>query len=254
LKDKEENTLRMSKTLSCLLIVMLFIPVATLHAAPPAQGGVAIITSPQDNAILRGVVSITGTATHPDFWRYDFFYAPDPNSTGDWIFIEVHENMVNNGPLGTWDTTLIPDGVYQLRLRVIRRDSNYIEYIVHQVSIANRQSTETLTPEATPTSLPTPTPLPPTPTVAIEQPPTAIPRPTSTPYAAGTPRPTRVDGDDSLIGITSGGLGRAFCYGAGLAVGIFVLLGVLTLMRSTVFRLARRIRRRVKSSRQKDYP
>jgi len=244
----------MKKTLSCLLFIALFIPVTALHAAPPAQGGIAIITSPQDNAIIRGVVSVTGTATHPDFWRYDLFYAPDPNPTGDWIFIEVHENMVNNGPLGTWDTTLIPDGVYQLRLRVIRRDSNYIEYIVHQISIANRQPTETPTPEATPTPLPAPTPLPPTPTVVIEQPPTATPRPTPTPSAAGTSQPTRVVRDDSLIGISAGGLGRAFCYGAGLAVGIFVLLGVLALLRRIIVWLARRIWRWVRSARRKGHP
>ncbi|MBC7251501.1 MAG: hypothetical protein H5T62_14610, partial [Anaerolineae bacterium] len=112
----------MKKLSFCLILIALLIPATTSIASPPTQEGIAIITSPQDNAIIRGVVSITGTATHPDFWRYDLFYAPDPNPTGDWIFIEVHENMVNNGPLGTWDTTLVPDGVYQLRLRVIRRD------------------------------------------------------------------------------------------------------------------------------------
>ncbi|MDY7039331.1 MAG: hypothetical protein SVX38_00555 [Chloroflexota bacterium] len=240
--------MRIHKTLSRLLLIVLFISATTSYAAPPAQDGAAIITSPQDNAIIRGVVSITGTATHPSFWRYDLFYAPDPNPTGDWIFIEVHENMVNSGPLGTWDTTLVPDGVYQLRLRVIRSDSNYVEYIVHQISIANRQPTETPTPEATPTALSTPTPPPPTPTVVIEQPPTATPRPTSTPYSVGTPRPTPAFDDDSLIGISTGGLGRSFCYGAGLAVGIFVLLGILVMLRSIIARLARRIWRWARSS------
>lgn len=244
----------MKKLFFFLLLIALFIPTATSSAAPPAQGVVAVITSPQDNSTIRGIVSITGTATHPDFWRYDLFYAPDPNPTGDWIFIEVHENMVDNGALGTWNTTLVPDGVYQLRLRVIRRDSNYIEHIVSRVSIANRQPTETPTPEATTTPLPTPTPLPPTPTVVIEQPPTATPRPTPTLSAGRTPQPTRVVRDDVLIGISAGGLGRAFCYGAGLAVGIFVLLGVLAMLRGTVIWLARRIRRLLRSTRQKEHP
>jgi hypothetical protein len=244
----------MKKFLFCLMVTALFIPTAISRAAPLNQGGVALITSPQDNAVIRGVVSVTGTATHPDFWRYDLFYAPDPNPTGDWVFIEVHETMVNNGQLGTWDTTLIPDGVYQLRLRVIRRDSNYIEYIAHQISIANRQPTETPTPEATLTPLPTPTPLPPTPTVVIEQPPTATPRSRPTLSASSTPQPTLASSDDSLIGISASGLGRAFCYGAGLTVGVFVLLGVLVLLRSTVLGLGRRIRRRVRSIRQKERP
>ena len=89
-------------------------------------------------------------------------------------------------------------------------------------------STPTPLPSLTPTVAvsATPTPLPPTPTVVIEQPPTATPRPTP-PVPGPTKRPT----PPSTINISVQGLGRAFVYGAGAAIGLFVLIGLLALLR-----------------------
>jgi len=214
------------------ILLSLALVLAPVEAAPQSQGGQAIITSPRDGAVVRGTVSIIGTATHPDFWKYEVFFAPEP--TEDWHSVSTfHENQVTDGLLDTWNTTLVPDGVYSLRLRVVRRDGNYIEYTVRGISVANHKPTDTPTPAAptpTPTPRPTPTPLPPTPTVVIEQPPTATPRPTPTP--GGVP-PTPTPGNPKP-NINVSGLGRAFCYGAGGAVGIFVLLGVLALLRRLV--------------------
>ena len=137
--------------------------------------------------------------------------------------------QVIDGRLETWDTTQVPDGTYSLRLRVVRKDGNYEEFYVRQISVVNAQPTET--PTATPTPKATPTPLPPTPTVVIEQPPTATPRPTSTPGPPGaTPEPPTRSG----LNITVQGLGKAFLYGAGGTAGLFVLMGVLTTLRRLI--------------------
>jgi len=198
-----------------------------LEAAPPQQE--PVISSPRDRDVVRGVLVIKGTATHPDFWKYEIHYAPEPNPTDQWTVLGVHEVQVIDGRLETWDTTQVPDGTYSLRLRVVRKDGNYDEFYVRQISVVNAQPTET--PTATPTPEATPTPLPPTPTVIIEQPPTATPRPTPTPGPAGaTPRPPTRTG----LNITVQGLSKAFLYGAGGTVGLFVLMGALTTLRRLI--------------------
>ncbi|MGC8836975.1 MAG: hypothetical protein ACP5UM_01045 [Anaerolineae bacterium] len=231
-----------------ILGVALGVPLA-VHAGPaqepPGQGTVAVITSPKDNAILRGRVVITGSADDPNFWKYEVHYAREPVAE-NWVLIgTVHEQPVLNGVLETWDTTLVPDGAYSLRLRVVRRDGNYDEWYVRGLSVANAQPTETPTPvvEATPTPTITPTPLPPTPTVVIEQPvvPTPTPRPTPTP---GPLLPPPEQASSPAAAFNPAKLGGAFCYGALLAVGAFVAIGVLALVRKLLVGLWALIRRR----------
>ena len=213
----------------CLLIALLTgLSVASLAAAPPQQG--AVITSPQDRDMVRGLLVIKGTATHPSFWKYEVHYAPEPNPTDQWMLVgDVHEAQVTDGRLEAWDTSLVSDGTYSLRLRVVRVDGNYQEYYVRQISVVNAQPTET--PTATPTPEATRTPLPPTPTVIIEQPPTATPRSTSTPGPAGaTPEPEAETG----LNITAQGLGKALFYGAGGTMGLFLLMAVITTLRRLI--------------------
>ncbi len=212
----------------CLLAALVMgLPIARPEAAPPQQR--AVITSPQDRDVVRGLLVIKGTATHPDFWKYEVYSAPEPNPNDQWQLLGLYEVQVTDGRLETWDTTLVPDGTYSLRLRVVRVDGNYDEYYVRQISVVNAQPTET--PTATPTPEATRTPLPPTPTVIIEQPPTGTPRPTSTPGPAGvTPEPEAETG----LNITAQGLGKALLYGAGGAMGLFLLMGILIVLRRLV--------------------
>jgi formylglycine-generating enzyme required for sulfatase activity len=108
-----------------------------------------VITSPRDRAMVRGTVSIRGTATHPEFWKYEVAYGPEPNPSDQWVLIDaVHETQVVDNVLETWDTTLVPDGNYSLRLRVVRRDGNYQEYFVREIVVANTQPTDTPSPSA----------------------------------------------------------------------------------------------------------
>jgi len=214
----------------CLFAVLFMgLSIVRLEAAPPQQE--AVITSPRDRDVVRGLLVIKGTATHPSFWKYEIHYAPEPNPTDQWTVLAVHEVQVTDGRLETWDTSLVPDGTYSLRLRVVRKDGNYDEYYVRQISVANALPKETETPTATPTPAATSTPLPPTPTVIIEQPPTATPRPTSTPGPAGvTPEPQTGGG----LNITAQGLSKAFLYGAGGTIGLFLLMGILTTLRRLI--------------------
>ncbi len=154
-----------------------------------AQGAQALITAPADGETVRGEVRISGIAVHPQFQRYELYYAPWPPPPTDqgWILIgEMHFNQQPNGLLGLWDTRTIPDGTYALKVRVVRIDGNYIDSPIVRVEVANTVPTPTPTPTTTPTPRPTPTPVP-TPTPAIVELP---PIPTPTPQPSPTPTAT----------------------------------------------------------------
>ena len=150
----------MKKALILCLLAILLVGFSTgeSEAAPPGQAGQAVITSPRDNDVVRGLLVIKGTATHPNFWKYEIHYALEP--TNQWVVLGVHETQVVDGRLEVWDTTQVPDGSYSLRLRVVRKDGNYDEYYVRQISVANAQPTETPTPAESPTPTATPVPIP----------------------------------------------------------------------------------------------
>ncbi len=205
-----------------------------VSAAPVKQSVRAEITSPHDGDTIRGLISIRGTAMHPDFWKYELSWAPT-NRVGDaWNLITLQNNQVIDGQLAAWNTVLIPDGTYDLRLRVVRKDSNYEEVFVMSLVIANAGPPETLTPEGTLTPLPTLTPqatliIPTTPSVRIARS-TPVPTPSPAPVLV----PTKSSGPEIPVAVPDldiTKLGGSFLYGAGITLGVFLLIGILQLLR-----------------------
>jgi hypothetical protein len=207
--------------------------------------GVAVITSPLDGAILSGLVPITGTATHPQFQRYELAFAYSPNPTGVWFAIQAPVNtQVVNEIIGRWDTIQISDGLYTLRLRVYYSDTAYLEAFVQNVRVQN----------ATPTAAVS-SPQTPTPPVAITLPPLATATPTATAPGielppTGTPLAAGTDGNGSALPpdttstpINGGVIGQAFLAGVRLTVVCFLLLAAYASVRATL-RLRPRRRRR----------
>ena len=208
-------------------------------AQPPPLG----ISSPRDNAVVAGAVAIQGTATHSDFWKYELYYSP--MATDEWVFIgQVHEIPVINGHMEVWYTSTVPDGAYKLRLRIVRRDGNYDEYFVRNISVSNTVPTMTPTSEVPPTRAPTSTPLPPTQTIMVEQPelPTPTPRPTvNEPEAPEKQIPPQTDGSPPSSSLSIEGLSNAACYGGASAGGLFLLVVILALLRRLVSLLLSRL-------------
>lgn len=216
--------------------LLLTAPVAADDSGRLLYQGVALITSPENFATVRGNVSIFGTALHPQFQRYELYYKVEPGE--NWVFIgEAHFEQVTNGLLGTWDTTSLPDGTYSLRLRVVRQDGNYDEAYVRNLVVANTAPTPTPTPFIPPTlplpAGPTPTPTPeatPTP-VLVEQPdiPTPTPRPTPTPTPQGQGVAANRPGNDSGFfarTLDFEALRNAFTEGLTYTGAIFLAVGV----------------------------
>lgn len=228
-------------------------PFARVMASPSLQGeDLAIIDTPASNAVVRGQVQIIGSSDHPSFQFYIIEVSPEPVAGDQWQIIGATRNTpVINGVLETWDTTLVPDGSYTLRLRTVRLDGNYTEAFSQQVVVANTQPLPTDTPvpteEVVVPSAPTetPTPLPPTPTVSIEQPIVETPTPRPVETSAPLQDPDEVT---SFIPTVSGfsltPLRDACIYGAGVMLGVFLLFGFLAALRTFIMGFIHRMRRR----------
>ncbi len=93
---------------------------ATIDTVLPA----ASITAPVAGALIKGNVTVTGTAT--DSATFDYYkleYAPA--GTGTWTQIGANQTTaVSAATLISWNTTGLPDGFYDLRLTVYDKALN----------------------------------------------------------------------------------------------------------------------------------
>jgi hypothetical protein len=247
--------------LTCIALVSAGSTLVVL-AAPAAQEARPIIAQPAQNAPVRGVVQIVGSATHPQFQRYELYFTPwPPPSDQSWVFIgDAHFNPVQLGLLGTWDSRSVTDGTYGLRVRVVKQDGNYIDSEPRTVEVANLRQVASPTPEATvATAEPLPTPVDevPTPTVVVVVP-TIAARPTvqqATPTLEPKSTPILASGSGSNAGQTGGNsasltdqlfnparLASAAKKAAMYTVAAFVLIGAFFAVKALLVWLWQKIR------------
>jgi membrane peptidoglycan carboxypeptidase len=101
---------------------------------PSTVGNVAII-EPKPFSYVRGVITIRGNARDNNFQSYRLDYGQGLNPE-QWLQIgENYLSSVFNGDLGMWDANGL-DGLYSLRLTMLRRDSSLQEAVV-QVTVDN---------------------------------------------------------------------------------------------------------------------
>ncbi len=133
------------------------------------------ISSPGPGEVLRGQVNIIGTTSDPNFISAELEFAYASTRTETWFPIQTISQPVFDSPLHTWDTTVITDGNYILRLRVYLNDGTFQEVTV-PVTLQNdvQPATPTPAPTATPEEemLPVPTPF----LLASSPTPTDLPR------------------------------------------------------------------------------
>lgn len=257
MKKKQELTAQKHRLVLLFLTVIITIwasPLAAAIAAPRLQGEEAAeISNPTNSAVVSGVVPITGSADYPTFQFYIVEFHPEPVTGDQWQIVgQIHETPVSNGQLETWDTGPIPDGSYTLRLRVVRLDGNYSEAFVQQIVVSNSQPLPTPTSpaeEEAPTAplVPTvtPTDLPPTPTIVIDQPivDTPTPRPTETPVALADPGQSN-SLIPSVTGFSVSPLQNACLFGAGIMLSVFLFFGFLAALRTFIIGFVQQRQRR----------
>jgi hypothetical protein len=235
------------------------------HSAVAQQSG---ITTPASDETLTGVVTVTGTAVHPAFLRYELAFLNEDSPDAGWIVFAEGDQPVTNGTLAIWDTTVgrnvgapvFPDGRYQLRLRVVKTDYNYDEFYATNLTISNGGPTPIPTPDET---APAATAVPgggqsseqQVEGTAVFNPATALP--SLTPFPTLTPQatpvaiienapsdPAQTENGGGIFGqlqaVNAGRFAAAFWGGVRLTLLIFGLLFLYLLLRSIGRRLWRK--------------
>jgi hypothetical protein len=175
------------------------------------------ITSPVPDELLRGPATVTGAINFPSFLsaQLEFAYASNPTNT--WFPIQTFSPPLTDPTLAVWDTTLITDGDYVLRLRVNFEDGTSQEATV-PIKIGN---------DVQPTLAPEPTSTPEAETILIPTPflLAASPTPTTPPR----PTPTALPTNPASLGQNQiyFSLGR----GALVILGLFALAGLILRVR-----------------------
>lgn len=133
------------KNPSIILLFSAIVLISSIAGKEYKQApGFADISRPQDGEVLRGVVTIEGSAAHPAFVAYELSFAYDPNPTDTWfLIVDDFQTPVTDGRLGLWDTTNITDGDYQLRLLVILENDSHLEAYAQGLRIRNTTPVET---------------------------------------------------------------------------------------------------------------
>ncbi|MBI1881447.1 MAG: hypothetical protein HYR94_24975, partial [Chloroflexi bacterium] len=137
------------------------------------------ITSPLDGASVRGTITFEGSATAANFAGYQIEVGQGTNPSGYTLVAGPVNQIVEQGVLGTLDTTQVENGPYTLRLVVFDQSGGAFDSKV-RVLVDNPN-----TPMPAPTDTPTETvvvPSPDTPTLVPTATETVVP-PTDTPPA-----------------------------------------------------------------------
>jgi len=171
----------MKRVVLLLWLNLLLFPLPVLAQ----EGDQLTISSPFEKEYIQGVVTISGSVTILGFSSYELSFAYENDTTQTWFELTSSTLPVFEGELGTWDTTTLTDGDYNLRLQVFLLDGTTQEIVVNDLRVRNYTPIPTATPTATSTpvvqfvaptaqlilpvlatatpSLPTPTPFPPNP-------------------------------------------------------------------------------------------
>ena len=123
-------------TLSPELMETLGAATPGLTPTPQVTGcipGQVMITSPKPGEVIQGKVILEGTANIPNFgyFKYEF----SSSGVDDWATVEAYHTVIQDGTLGTWDTSAITSGYYQLRLVVTDNVGNALPACVVPVQI-----------------------------------------------------------------------------------------------------------------------
>jgi len=125
-----DSTVAMTKILFALMLIFF-------------QETPVNISSPQAGETLRGQVEIMGNWDAPNFSSAElaFSYAsPNENAANladTWFNIQTFSQPVEGAVIAVWDTTLLTDGDYTLRLHVHLLDGSFQDVLVQDLKIRN---------------------------------------------------------------------------------------------------------------------
>jgi hypothetical protein len=114
-------------------------PIPVTEAVPSGMTGCIpdqiMITAPEPQDVVRGVVTITGTANVPNFGFYKYEIAQV--GTQNWATVSAARDPRVNETLGSWSTTSLTNGDYFLRLVITDNLGKELEPCVLAVRVLN---------------------------------------------------------------------------------------------------------------------
>ncbi len=122
-----------------IFLVMVSLALLAAVSAAGAQGSTVVITSPQPNSEVFGVVDVTGSVSSPDLRNYSLEVTTSADlSTARWTPVTLPARApVQDGLIAQWDTSIVPDGTYTLRLRVALTNGATETVVVEGITVAN---------------------------------------------------------------------------------------------------------------------
>jgi hypothetical protein len=224
----------MSSRRNAVQLLFVLMLVAALFGMPMAAGAATAtpttspgITGPAAGTTVSGTISVTGYASDPKFLKWELDLLPNGNANAPaFVALGLSQGVFTQ----TLNTTLFPNGNHLLRLRIVRTDSNYIEF-TSKVTFANGAA-----PAATPAPVAATTVV--TPTATTAPAPAATPAPAVAPTASGITSPVANASASGVITVTGnasdpkflkweldllpgGNASNAATVGLGLAQGAF---------------------------------
>jgi len=204
-----------------LSVTLLFLPrlvaakQGSSHIFQQDQPGNGEISMPVSGQLVLGAVIIRGNTSVNGFLSYeiDFAYTSDP--TQSWFLIQESTSPVSDGILAVWDTSVITDGDYSLRLLISKAGDGQETIEITDMHVHNYTPIETQTPTSTKVYATS---------IAALSTMTARPLVTSTAMVATAP-PIQGALPANPAEISAAQVGLTFAKGVSVTFGIFAILG-----------------------------
>jgi hypothetical protein len=140
----ELNAMHFPNAVSLLCLLAFFTTISTANAqAEPFE---PVVISPRAGEAVQGRVEISGVTETEGFQRaeIEFRYTNDPKET--WFLIAETDQPVNPGKITEWDTSVVTDGVYDLRVTVFIKGGASPSKIIRGIRVRNYSPIESPTP------------------------------------------------------------------------------------------------------------
>jgi len=97
--------------------------------------GQLMFVEPKDGAEVSGIVTLIGTANHPNFGFYKYEVARPGDAI--WLTIQADREAKQEGELGQWDTSALSPGEYLLRLVLTDNQGESLSPCIIKVYVNN---------------------------------------------------------------------------------------------------------------------
>lgn len=125
------------------LLVSLLISLISGWGSSSQQLDLIRILSPAESSVLQGIVAIKGTVTGIGLQRAEVSFRYQDGDSTTWFLINQVNESVVDAIIANWDTAIIADGTYQLRIDAYYEDGHQLETMINDLRIRNYTAVET---------------------------------------------------------------------------------------------------------------